>query len=252
MKKHYDEDYIHAVQASLLSLKEESYAKLPLASSRIIDIGCGAGTDVLRMAQQLPQHQYTGVDHDHEFIQSAKKALNDADVNNVVFQTGDITQLTFESQSFEAVRLDRILQHISPLEKALKEVKRILNKNGDVVIIETDWSSMRIYHENFHFFDDLTSYYADTKIPQGRVIYKLPSILENLGFSDINVKIDPFVIEGEQLLNTFFYLDKGIEEVAELKGIKDISALKASVKDSDQKGRLKASINMALIHATLR
>lgn len=252
MHKHYDENYINAVQASLLFLKEESYRKLPVQPGKIADIGCGAGTDVLRMAKQYPLHQYLGVDHDKSFINSALKALDESNLVNVSFQTGDITQLSFESHFFDAVRLDRILQHISPLKKALEEVKRVLKKNGSIVIIETDWSSMRIYHENYHFFDDLTAYYADTKIPQGRVVYKLPSILESLGFDNINMKVEPFVVEGKNLLNTFFYLEKGIEEVAELKGYKNIPSLKASVNKTDDKWGLKASINMTLLHATLR
>lgn len=252
MQKHYNEEYIHAVQASLLALKEKSYAQLPSTPARVIDIGCGAGTDVLRMAQQLPQHHYTGVDHDKAFINSAEKALQASGVQNVVFQTGDITRLSFDDQSFEAVRLDRILQHVSALQVALKEAKRVLTKRGKVIIIETDWSSLRVYHENFYFFDDLTTYYADSKIPQGRVVYKLPSMLESLGFTDIQMKIEPFVVEGQELLNTFFYLNKGIEEVAALKGMNDTSSLMASVKDHEQKWGIKASINMVFIHATLR
>ena len=74
----------------------------------------------------------------------------------------DATNLNFDSNSLDAILLLNVFHHISDPEKFLLECKRVLKKNGKILMIEpaNTWFS-RIIYKNFHHedFDELSDWY---------------------------------------------------------------------------------------------
>ncbi len=53
---------------------------------------------------------------------------------NIKFVCGDATQLPFENESFDAITMFDVLEHISDHEKAIFEAKRVLKPNGFILV----------------------------------------------------------------------------------------------------------------------
>src|SRR5438093_1209504 len=71
---------------------------------RVLDLGCGAGTDSLVAAQMVgDEGRVTGIDMTSEMLAKARAAAADMDAANVQFVEGEVERLPFEDASFDVV-----------------------------------------------------------------------------------------------------------------------------------------------------
>lgn len=140
--------------ADVQAYKVVSYAMLELAPGEsVLDLGCGRGDDVRALAARVaPGGKVTGVDVSAEMIAAARQLTdngNPQDVQDarveIAFAAADGARLPFADQTFDAVRLDRVLQHVDAPDVVLREVNRVLRPGGRVVLIEPDWKMMAVY-----------------------------------------------------------------------------------------------------------
>lgn len=99
-----------------------------------MDAGCGNG----RLADFLKDEpiKYTGIDNSKELLKIAKKKYP-----KLTFRHGDILKLPFPKAYFDSVWCIAVLHHLPAKSlqlKALKEMKRVLKKNG--VLLLTVWN----------------------------------------------------------------------------------------------------------------
>jgi ubiquinone/menaquinone biosynthesis C-methylase UbiE len=112
-----------------------------------LEVGCGGGeissllADVTRL--------YTGIDPDEKAIREAKE-----NYDNVDFRIGNGESLVFEDSFFDLVLFTLSLHH-QDSAAALKEVYRVLKKNGKLIVIEP--SVKGEFQQFFHLFDDETA-----------------------------------------------------------------------------------------------
>lgn len=101
---------------------------------KVLDLGCGNG----RLYQILAKKQvlYTGLDQSGELIALAKEKVSEAE-----FVVGEMTELSFVAESFDAIFAIASFNHIPGPElqlKSLQEMKRVLKPGG--LIIMTNWN----------------------------------------------------------------------------------------------------------------
>lgn len=147
------------------------YKKLfPKNVTSIVDLGCGTG-EFLEMAKEIFP-KVLGVDLNDYAVKTCKKKgipAMKADVNNTKLKTN----------SFDVVRSKEVLEHVQDAEKFILECKRILKKNGYLVIhVPSQWS---VFYPITNFWDDYTHVKPFTK----RGVIRL---LSNTGFTTIYVK----------------------------------------------------------------
>jgi ubiquinone/menaquinone biosynthesis C-methylase UbiE len=63
------------------------------------------------------------------------------DGSPVTYTIGDVTALDFPEGNFDGVRCERVLQHLSDPDGAIKELTRVTRPGGRVCVIDTDWTS---------------------------------------------------------------------------------------------------------------
>jgi ubiquinone/menaquinone biosynthesis C-methylase UbiE len=102
-------------------------------SIRILDVGCATG----RLLYRLAKHGYTnlsGVDLAPRIIEVARKKLSDFKINLNLKTADSEDNLPWPDNSFDIVTLTGVIHHFYRLDDALKEVYRVLDKQGKLII----------------------------------------------------------------------------------------------------------------------
>ncbi|MAZ79973.1 MAG: hypothetical protein CMD72_04430 [Gammaproteobacteria bacterium] len=114
----------------------------------VLDLGCGVGNFLKR------NNNFVGVDVNNSCVDYCK-AL---DLNA---RKMEIDILPFEANSFDAVVLDNVLEHIEEPTDLMNEISRVLNKDGRLIILvpgekgfEQDDDHKKFY--NFSSLSDLS------------------------------------------------------------------------------------------------
>lgn len=102
--------------------------------NRIMDLACGAGVGLLRMAQTYPSSTLVGVDGDPYSLGQTQDRINEAGVNERV----SLTQSTFEDMTFDnefdVVTINVSMHECRDIDKVTENVLRALKPGGYFVI----------------------------------------------------------------------------------------------------------------------
>lgn len=106
----------------------------------LLDAGCGSGSITFGLAEAVAPGQVVGVDVATKQIEGASAAAEARGITNVVFQTGNVYEMPFPDDSFDAVFSHAVLEHLSNPLRALKEFRRVLTPGGIVGVRAPDVS----------------------------------------------------------------------------------------------------------------
>lgn len=125
-------------ERSTARLLRRAFSHIPLLKgSKVLDAGCGSGTNSHRLAER--GFDTTGVDMSAFALERAR-----ADVPEVVFEQGDLTDLRFADHSFDAVLCHGVLMHIPDFTAAIGELVRVIRPGGYLVLAESNASSIEM------------------------------------------------------------------------------------------------------------
>ena len=110
----------------------------PLApSERVLDLGCGAGTDSLVAAQMVgPGGRVTGIDMTPEMLAKARAAAAAMGASNVEFLESEAEQLPFADGSFDVVVSNGVIDLIPDKDAVFAEIHRVLREGGRIQIAD--------------------------------------------------------------------------------------------------------------------
>ena len=102
------------------------------AGKRVLELGCGAGSDLLRFAKAGAR--ITGVDLSPRSASLAKTRLRVYNCQGNVL-IADAEQLPFKTDSFDLVYSWGVLHHTPDTQKAIKEACRVTKPGGEICIM---------------------------------------------------------------------------------------------------------------------
>jgi len=99
--------------------------------SSVIDIGSGAGTDLLLAAKAVgPRGRAIGIDMTESMLRKAEASATEAGLSNVELRHGDALELPVESGSADFVISNGVLNLAPDKRRAFSEVFRVLRPGG--------------------------------------------------------------------------------------------------------------------------
>jgi len=94
---------------------------------QVLDLGSGTGYPAILGAQTVgPTGQVIGMDLAEQMLAAARRKATSRGLANMTFQTGDVTSLPFEANSFDAVTSRFCLMFFPEIPKAAAEIARVL------------------------------------------------------------------------------------------------------------------------------
>ncbi|HEY5154369.1 MAG TPA: methyltransferase domain-containing protein [Acidimicrobiales bacterium] len=116
----------------------------PSAGDVLCDIGCGTGSELLRVAHMVGEEgQAIGVDASAAMIAEAGERAHQMGVA-LELHTRDGRDTGLASGRCDSVRMERVVQHVGDALGFLAEAQRITRPGGRVVVADTDWGSLMI------------------------------------------------------------------------------------------------------------
>jgi arsenite methyltransferase len=107
------------------------------AGATVLDIGCGAGTDLLIAARRTgPAGRAIGVDMTAAMRERARRGAEAAGIHNVDVRDGDATHLPVDDASVDVVISNGVLNLVPEKERAVREIARVLKPGGRVQIAD--------------------------------------------------------------------------------------------------------------------
>jgi ubiquinone/menaquinone biosynthesis C-methylase UbiE len=128
---------------------------------RVLDIGTGAGDFIQLLTEVFPSTtELIGVDPSEEALAEARKRSFPGKVN---FLRMEGENLQFEDESFDVVCLSNAMHHLASPEKTFAEMKRVVKKEGWLVIAEIASDGLSEAQENQKMLHHFKSY-VDRKL----------------------------------------------------------------------------------------
>ena len=93
---------------------------------RLLDLGCGSGNFLEFMNRY--GWETMGIDFDEKAVETAK-------AKNLNVKLGKLEEQNLPNNYFDAITLSHVIEHVYDPSELLRECKRILKNNGQIVIV---------------------------------------------------------------------------------------------------------------------
>jgi len=104
---------------------------------RVVDLGCGAGTDSLVAAQMVGQNGHvTSIDMTPEMLEKARAATAELGMTNVDFLEGEIERLPLANESVDVVISNGVIDLVPDKDAVFAEIFRILRPGGRMQVAD--------------------------------------------------------------------------------------------------------------------
>jgi ubiquinone/menaquinone biosynthesis C-methylase UbiE len=133
----------------------------------VLDIGCGPGECVAGEIEDFGARRVTAIDVDPKMVQRASGRLAKYG-DRVAVVEGDVTNLPYQNEAFDAVFNFAVLHHVPDWRAGLQEIARVLKARGrlfsqDHDVANHDWLSRHLFvhppdrFTNVDFLDQVTT-----------------------------------------------------------------------------------------------
>lgn len=173
----------------------------PLATARVLELGCGVGVFTRALLTALPRATLLATDTDEALLSRARDELAaEARVGRVRFERADANHLPYAARDFDLVACRCLLMHQPDPLVTVGEMFRVTNTGGVAIAIEPDWGARALYPDA-EALDELLALarrarpYGFPDVLLGR---KLFALLRAAGYVEIGVQATAFTLTAHE------------------------------------------------------
>ena len=162
----------------------------PFQPKTLLDIATGTGDFAILSAKMLKPDRLIGADISEGMMEIGRKKVKAEGLEQIIsFEREDCLNLSYPEETFDAVTAAFGIRNFANLDKGLKEMCRVLKKDGHLSIVELTSPVRTPMKQLFHI-------YAHTILPvYGRLISK-----DQSAYSYLTKTIEAFP-QGEQMVD---------------------------------------------------
>jgi len=152
--------------------------------AHVLDVGCAAGDDVRMLAELVgPAGHVEGVDVSRAMVRiAAERGLPP----NARIREGHATELPFPNETFDAVRAERVFQHLPEPKRAVDELYRVLKAGGVAMVVDQDAETIVVAGSKKDLTRRVIRAFSDG-LANGTAGRNHRGMLAHAGFHDIEV-----------------------------------------------------------------
>lgn len=120
----------NSVQEHIEIKRLRAFSNLP-TDKKVLEIGCGTGNAAQLIKKYFKTKRITGIDLDERMVAIAKRKNKDKTIS---FEVQDAADLKYKNNSFDAVFDLGVIHHIPHWKECLKELKRVVKPQGQLII----------------------------------------------------------------------------------------------------------------------
>ena len=160
------------------SWKKKILAKVPSASTRVLDLACGTGIVTFEIAQRLPHCRVIGVDMTQEYLDVARKKAKRFSITNVEFIHQRAEEVSFK-EPFDCVTASYLAKY-ADLKILTRNMKGMLKEKGLFIMHDFTYPDNPFIASLWEFYFKLLQAAGSPFYPQWRTIfYELPDVVRN-------------------------------------------------------------------------
>ena len=163
----------------------ETFLSKQKALGKTLEVGCGNGTYSKILI--LEAENLTATDFSDEMVAVAKERLKG--VENVSVEKANCFNLSYPDSSFNTVFMANLLHIIREPEKAVAEGKRVLKKNGKLIVISFTTEGMTFFNRLGMIYRYLKTYGKPSPTAQTLTVQKTRDMVKNCGFEIEEAKL---------------------------------------------------------------
>ena len=135
----YYEKGFRSVKKAILNMNNYISRLLEInnhSNFRILDAGCGVGATTIHLAKKHPNSNFYGITLTSNEIKFAEELKRKNDLKNIDFYQKSYNLTEFPNEYFDSIYALESVCHAKDETIFLKEMNRVLKKNGKLVIID--------------------------------------------------------------------------------------------------------------------
>jgi ubiquinone/menaquinone biosynthesis C-methylase UbiE len=153
---------------------------------RVLDAGCGPGFYVAETLERVgPEGSVAGVDASAAMLAAAARRCEGH--GNVSFHEGDVTALPVPDADFDRALSVQVLEYVTDIPAALRELLRVLRPGGRLLVWDVDWATVSWHSRDparmERFLAAWDEHLADPSLPR-----TLAARMREAGFEDVEME----------------------------------------------------------------
>lgn len=173
----------------------EYLGKLEFAQGSLtVEVGCGAGAVMRRIAEKASLGRVIGFEPSVGFVKEAKSRVGGYD--NVEFEVADGASLPLSDGAVDNLIMHTVLTHVEDPVPLLTEAKRVLRSGGYLVVCDADFSKASLGNLPNDPLDACAKIFVNEFVTDPYAVAKLQRLASDAGF-----KVEEFNFQSRSVLD---------------------------------------------------
>lgn len=164
----------------------------------ILDAGCGSGIVSRYLVNKYKTIDIDACDVSKQRLEQAKSLCATECDKKINYFDSMLENINSPGSKYDLVLCRFVLEHVESPQSVVDELFRVTKSNGEIILIDGDGVLFNLYSQNRTLNSYLSKFrnHCNFDLFVGR---KMPMMLKNAGFVNIQYRVEPMFFPGEQL-----------------------------------------------------